>query len=190
MQILCVIQNGKWSPGVGDPTLIAWLIVAAYVTAALLSAWCAWRGAANQQKKQQAFWLILAILLVLLAVNKQLDLQTWLTSIARSISRERGWYQQRRFFQMCVVVVIAAVGGCFIMLAGWLMRDCGRHRLAFIGLVLLLVFIVVRSASLHPLDDVLSLEYAGIKLRHALELGAIGCIATSAFSCLFFTGSR
>lgn len=185
MQILHVIQNSKWSPGIGDPTLIGWLIVAAYITAALLCIACFCSARHNRLIKQQTFWLMMAIVLFLLAVNKQLDLQTWLTEVARNIAREQDWYQQRRIFQVWVVGVIAVVGVSLIILAGWLMRHSARHRLAFIGLILLLTFIMIRSASFHPVDDVLAFKFAKLKLRYILELGAIVCIATSAARSLF-----
>ncbi len=183
MHILSIIKNGKWSPGIGDPTLIGWLIVAAYITAALLCAWRAYSAGKNRLTRPLAFLLTLTVVLTLLAVNKQLDLQTWLTGIARNMARERGWYQQRYIFQRSVVITIAAAGGCLIILTAWFMRHCRRHRLALIGLILLLTFILIRSASFHSIDDVMAFKCAGLKLKDILELGAIACIAISAARC-------
>ncbi|MBW8016074.1 MAG: hypothetical protein FVQ82_07800 [Planctomycetes bacterium] len=184
MQILSAIQNGKWSPGIGDPTVIGWLIVAAYITTAMLSGRCAYNARKKQQTKLLTFWLTITIILTLLAINKQLDLQSWLRSTAKQMAREQGWYAHRQIFQMSVVAIIAAVGTGLIVLASWIMRNYRSTRMAFIGLIVLLVFIVIRTASLHSIDEILAIKIAGQKLRYLLELAAIACIAISAAGSL------
>ena len=180
MQILSVIQNSKWSPGIGDPTVIGWLIFAAYITAAILCGKCTHSARKNHQKKQFAFWLIITIILALLAANKQLDIQTWLTHVARKTARKEGWYAHRQTFQMWVVSSMAAIGTILIAIAGWIMRKDSSSLMTIIGLILLLTFIVIRAASHHSIDHFLAVKFSGQKRRYLLELAAIMCIAISA----------
>jgi len=179
--MLSLIQNSnKWSFGIGDPTFVGWLIFAAYITAAILCGRCAYFSRKNRQSKHWKFWLTITILLALLAINKQLDFQTLLTDIARNMARKQGWYDQRQGFQIFVISAIAAVGTAMIILSAGILRNNKPLSLTFIGLILLLTFIVIRAASLHSVDQIIAMEVVGIKLRYLLELAAITCIAISA----------
>ena len=190
--MLSVIKNGKWHPGIGDPTIIGWLIVAAYITAALLSIACAVNSKKDPQKEKQVFWIVTAIIMALLAVNKQLDFQTYLLAVARNAARHQGWYRQRHIFQAIVLVVMAVAGIAAISFAIRHLRNIRGQRLAFCGLVLLLVFIVIRGASSHFVDNLLAFKIIGLKLRYALELAAITLITASSAAFLLSrsTGTR
>ena len=96
----CVL--GGWAPRIGDPTLMGWATVAAYFAAAILATLAARRATG----RQRAFWIGLAVILLALTVNKQLDLQSALTEAGRCISKAQGWYEARRSVQ---VIFIEAV---------------------------------------------------------------------------------
>jgi hypothetical protein len=101
----------NWSPGIGDPTWIGWITTVAYFIGAALCipafrrAWANWRSSAPG-------WLMLAIALVLLGFNKQLDLQILLTEIGRSLAQHYGWYQQRRTIQTAFIAMLATTSDC------------------------------------------------------------------------------
>ena len=84
--ILAVMRDGRWRPGIGDPTFLGWVTVAAYFAAALACgrAWRLDRRArlAGDRSSSPTFWLILSLLLAFLGINKQLDLQSLLTHLA------------------------------------------------------------------------------------------------------------
>jgi hypothetical protein len=172
-------DTSRWTPGIGDPTAMGWVTVLAYAGAAVLCALCARadRGDASRTR----FWWVLAALLALLAINKQLDLQSWLTQFAKDLAFSQGWYERRRVVQVAFIGVIALVG-----LAGqfWLYRLFRRHgrevRWAVLGLVFLSVFVVMRAASFHHVDLLLRAELAGVRINWLLELGGLGCIAAAA----------
>ena len=103
------------------------------------------------------------------------------------MARQQGWYAHRQSFQMWFTVVIAAVGTGLIVLASWIMRNYRSTRMAFIGLIVLLVFIVIRTASLHSIDEILAIKFAGQKIKYLLELAAIACIAISAAGSLIIS---
>jgi hypothetical protein len=167
----------RWSPGIGDPTLMGWVTVLAYLAAAVLCAQCGRRDKDDTQR----FWWVLAVLMAVLGINKQLDLQSWFTQVARDMALAQGWYANRRVYQLGFVAVAALVG-----LAGqfWLYRAFRSHgkeaRWAVVGLVFLIVFIVARLTSFHHVDYLLRLELAGLRINWILELGGIGCIAAAA----------
>ena len=81
--------DGRWHPGIGDPTPIGWLTVIAYGTAALLCFRCQFKSEPGTPKQ---FWVLLGLVMTVLSINKQLDLQTWFTEVARDMALEQGWY--------------------------------------------------------------------------------------------------
>ena len=99
-----------WSPGIGDPTVMGWVAVAAYISAAAVAGVASARGAfpVPNRRRERLFWLSLVLVLSCLAVNKQLDLQSLLTALGRCLSRTQGWYDSRRAVQQDFIV---ALGG-------------------------------------------------------------------------------
>ena len=180
--------GGRWHPGIGDPTVGGWITVAAYFSAALL-AYSAQRlhsddlankaGSANA-KSLALFWLLVAGTLVLLGINKQLDLQTWLTEVGRDLAQAQGWYAERRPIQALFVAALTIVGlagmAILIVILRRLFRQVGD---GLFGLGLLVTFIAVRAASFHHVDQLL--KSGVVRLNWALELGGIGLIALSAW---------
>ena len=177
-------NDGRWHPGIGDPTAIGWITVAAYVAACVLCAVCAQRSSRNEQ--QRRFWWVLAIVMLVLGINKQLDLQTWFTEVGRDMARAQGWYGVRQQVQVAFISTLAVLG---LLSQFWLyrsLRDFGREaRLAAVGLAFLAVFVVMRAASFHHADTLLGLKLGGwLTVNALLELGGIGCIAWAALQRL------
>lgn len=83
--------DGRWEIGIGDPTPLGWITVAAYAAAAVL----AWRnvGAARRTAVPHSFWIALTALMLALGINKQLDLQTWLSQAGRDLAIAQGWWE-------------------------------------------------------------------------------------------------
>ena len=50
-------------------------------------------------RRVKLFWMGLAALLVFLGFNKQLDLQTAFTFLAKDFAKATGWYENRRIVQ-------------------------------------------------------------------------------------------
>jgi hypothetical protein len=188
MAFLSTTADGRWQPSIGDPTLMGWVTVVAYATAAVLafrSARVEARGAArerntaHEQKTLARFWGGLALLLLLLGVNKQLDLQTLFTQVARDAALAQGWYDDRRRFQ---VLFIAAVGLLGLLgtlgLAFALRKIAARIWLALLGIGFLVSFVLIRAASFHHVD--LLLRAGPVRLNWVFELTGIGLIALAA----------
>jgi membrane protein required for beta-lactamase induction len=148
-------------PPRGDQGITPWLITIAYFVAAGLCFWAGRRereaslGRARQWNAP-VFWFTLCGLLVALGFNKQLDLQSDLTEAGRSIARSGGWYENRRLVQAVFVMLFAAGAVAAVAGAIWFMRDLWkRYKLAFIGIIFLCAFVIIRAASFHHIDQIL-----------------------------------
>ena len=106
-----------------------------------------------------------------LGVNKQLDLQSLLTMIARCHAQLSGWYDVRRIVQEAFIYLIAAAGVVTLGLMALVLRGIlGRIWPALLGLGFVCLFVVVRAASFHHVDVLLGSFAGGIKLNWLLEL--------------------
>jgi hypothetical protein len=178
--IFAFTDGDRWRPGIGDPTFIGWFTVVAYFATAYLC----WRAAGNSQyqRKIRWFWNGLAILLVLLGINKQLDLQTELTFIGRDFAKATGWYEDRRIVQAIFILIVALVGFSVTAALFWFYRnELRRLRAASAGVGFLMTFIVIRAASFHHVDQFLRFDPGGVRMNWVLEIGGIAAIAWPAW---------
>lgn len=175
---------GTWRPGIGDPSAFGWTTVVAYFGAA----WLCWRarqvatsGQAVARRSSALLWSVLAASLVALGVNKQLDLQSAVTELARSVARDLGWYEERQLLQFgfIAIVVLLAVGMC-LWLAFLAREELRRVIPALIGWVALCAFVAIRAASFHHVDRLLGTRLIGARMNVILELGGITVIAIGA----------
>ena len=95
-----------------DASPLAWMVVLAYLAGALA---CLWAARLTEPGRDLRFWAGTAVLLILLGLNKQLDLQTLLTEAGRWMARQEGWYGSRRIAQAAFIVALAAAA--FLSLA-------------------------------------------------------------------------
>ena len=165
------------------------VIVAAYAGAAFLS----YRAARKARREavydeppgsHPAFWMVLAVLMLLLAVNRQFDLLPWLTRTGRTLAKTRGWYQDRRMLQTLVMVGVGAGGGGLLMgcCCYWLVRGAVPERVfALVGLLFVLSFVVIQAMSYHEVDVALRRRIMGLRLDRLLELSGIACVGLAAY---------
>lgn len=182
-----MIRN-MWRPGIGDPTAVGWIITMAYALAALLclrTTLISWYqvSRSSTSRRRTLFWLVVTLFAFFLGVNKQLDLQTWVTEAGRIMAREQGWYEQRRIVQMWFVAGVALTGLGVLVACFWLGRSVLRqHPFTLLGIIFLACFVVIRAASMHHVDEVLGLRLGGLKIRWILELSGIVCLGFSAWN--------
>jgi len=171
-----------------DHTFLGWLTTGMYVAAATLSAVAAReqvndaRLLALNRRRVAAFWWLLCAGLLLLALNKQLDLQTAITDRLRDAAQRDGWYGRRRVLQVMLVGValgLCAVGAwCVKRLLG---RHWRTHRLALAGIGVLLVYLLLRVADIERLGEMTGLPLAAAGVRDALEWIGLMLIAAAAW---------
>lgn len=170
--------DGRWVPSIGDPSPVGWITVAVYAVAALLAARNV--AAARRTAVPTSVWITLTIVMVALGINKQLDLQTWLGEIGRDVARAQGWYEQRRIVQgaFLVALTLGAVG----LVAGarrYWAASLLEYRWVFAGITLLLMFIVVRAASFHHIDQLIGVDVGVTSLARAMEIAGVLVVAVA-----------
>jgi hypothetical protein len=159
---------------------MGWFTVGAYMACAVLAFWAA-RPRPGNDRRPVFLWACVGLLMVLLAINKQLDLQTLLTEIGRQIARHQGWMEQRRSVQFWFIVgfsLLAAAG--FLGFAFFMRNWFRRFMLAFIGLFVLLSFIIIRAASFHHVDQFLDVRILHLRMNWILELSGIFIVLAAA----------
>lgn len=184
LALLVTGPDGRWAPGIGDPTLMGWVTVVAYFVAAYFTLAaartsrygerCLARSAppeAANQRLLTKLWVLATVVMVVLGINKQLDLQTWFTETMRDAARAQGWYEQRRELQVDFIGAIALAGALgTITLAYHVRRVADRVAGAVLGLGVIVSFVIMRAASFHHVDvplgtgSVRVFELAGIAL--------------------------
>ena len=176
------ILSRNWKPGIGDPTVMGWVTVVGYFVAAFLLLYkrkLALSLFPSHWKKHR--WLLLgfALLMIALGINKQFDLQTFMTNVGRDTAEAQGWYENRRMVQIALLAVL----GIGVLALGFVvMRVRGvlrPHRMSLVGMLFLLGFVAMRASSFFKVDRLLGFEFAGVKMNWVLELGGIGIIIAS-----------
>ncbi len=159
----------EWSLGIGDPTVIGWVVCVAYAVTAWKCLAAAARANAARAESLTRFWVACAFVLTLLAFNKQLDLQKLVTQVLRATAREQGWYRDRKPVQVAAMAVAFIGAGA---LACWVLFVLRAHRrsvgLALGGFLVIAAYLAMRAVSLHAVDEFLGA--GSIPLRHAMEL--------------------
>lgn len=166
-----------WQPTIGDPSFMGWFTVFAYFITCIVSAKVYVAGDytfRRKRQRQKQLWLAIAIIMLLLCINKQLDLQSLFTQIARVVFHELGLYEDRRHYQALFILGILFTG---VSLIAWLIyayyQVIKNHLLALIGLAFLIIFVLIRATSFHHMDQLIGTSILGVKLNWVFELTGI-----------------
>ena len=166
---------------IGDPTLAGWLIFFAYLAVV-------YRCYLQYIKVKVGFidhnfWLVIGLFLLLLCINKQLDLQTIFEASMKELAQSHGWYAQRRMMQ-AVFIAILSIGLLtgLVVLRSVLAKACRQHKAVCIGVLLLCVFIVLRAAAFNHLSFLNTQTYWGFNAHSLLELTALCVMFYGAFT--------
>ncbi len=171
----------RWSPQIGDPTIMGWITVVSYLVVSVFSALVVY----SQIGRHRMFWLLLTVVLLALGINKQLDLQSALTAVGRCLAQAQGWYAERRAFQLRFIISIIVLSFLFGCLLTWMMRRYLRRIwLALTGVLLLLVFVAIRAIGFHHFDQFIGYEIGGIRVNWAFEIGGTAMIGFNALYLL------
>jgi hypothetical protein len=114
--------------------------------------------------------------MTLLAVNKVLDLEPWLTEAVRDLAQANGWYERRSVFQAGFVAIVGLAGFVISVSAALMIRPIiWRVVEAVAGLGFLVTLVLARTSSWHWVDFLL-----GSGRDWVLELGGIALVSLSA----------
>jgi hypothetical protein len=128
--------------------------------------------------RARALWLGLAVVFLLLGINKALDVQTAFTEAGRVLAVAQGWYDESRRRVQAVFLAALAVGGLLELRAAFqLAREEPRGmRAVLAGTVFVVVFVVARATSFHRIDALLGSKWAGVRLNWVFEIGGVGFV--------------
>jgi hypothetical protein len=119
----------------------------------------------------------MAVLLLGLGINRQLNLDGLFTEAGRVLALHQGWYYHRALVQL---VFIAEVALAFMVVAITLLiwaRYAPRStRLALLGTTLVLTFISIRTISYHYVDKFLGQKFLGFRWNMVFEVAGIGLV--------------
>jgi hypothetical protein len=148
----------------------------------LAAAWACWRIARGERHRRLAperlVWSAMAIRLVALGVNKQLDLQSALTELGRILG---GWYDSRHRVQRVFILAVgsaAAVIGAFLLFV--VRRAPVGTQVSPAGGCVLLAFVVIRASSFHHVDLFIRSRWWGIRGNWLMEVGSLVVILAGA----------
>lgn len=173
MRTVLTCAFAQWGPGLGDNDVMGWVTVAVYLAAALVSIrlLAALGRADPKARRERLFWGMSAAIMLFLALNKQLDLQSLLTAVARCHAQLSGWYGVRRTVQELFILAVAAAGVVGLGLLALLLRGIlDRVWLALLGIGFVCAFVVMRAASFHHMDALIGSWVLGMKMNWVLEL--------------------
>jgi len=164
---------GAWSPGIGDPTALGWITTVAYLLAAVRC----WRAAVRARRAgpsaEAKAWAALAAGVLLLGINKQLDLQTALGEVAREGAVVYGLWRFRSA-KLAAVIAVAVIGGALSLRGARVARGGTRPlQLAMLGAFLLVCYVVERATSITHLDQMIHRHWSDESFAPALEIGGI-----------------
>ncbi|MEK7265876.1 MAG: hypothetical protein AAB227_07230 [Pseudomonadota bacterium] len=164
----------QWAPILFHFQLLGWLLLAAYAATAGVAGRRLFieAGRVHQDKKAMMFWAVVALLLVILLVNRLFNLQALVTIAARCAAEAEGWYGARRPIQFFLILAASAIAGLVLALA-LLRRKNWDERLVLAGMAALIAFVAVRSVSFHWVDAYLRLKVFGLNFNGLTEAAAL-----------------
>ncbi|MEO8314742.1 MAG: hypothetical protein ABI645_08105 [Pseudomonadota bacterium] len=171
----------------GDPTFLGWFISLIYLLAAIfaLRAWWICRAGARAQQAGQTsdadmhrlatWWLGVGVLMILLGLNKELDLlQKLLREWGKTAAISQGWYPNRVMVQHAFIALLALLlGGAGAIALHYVRGFISRIASAMVGVALVLTYALLRAAIFNGLRETMPallitfewlLEPAGILL--------------------------
>ncbi len=185
-----------WKFGVNDPSLIAWVIVVAYfVTAALC-----WRARTSatlaQESTHGVLWSFLSSAMILLCVNKQLDLHKWCMDFFRDLFTRKNvspWLLGGLLLGGMIAIAILLAVFVWLFRFKIFRKASNELRCAYVTLVSLLGLQVLRFLP-GPISGLLLLhvftEEEGLLHIHFIELLELGSlVAISYLARASFFGS-
>lgn len=187
-------MTGGLSSIIDDPSLNGWATFFVYLIAAGMCAANARRSAAAAEtgvrrialaRSRRRFWIVLAVLLLLLGLTRQLDLQALAAQLTRGILHQDGVYEERSGLQIGLIAAIGIFGTIGLLIALFSFRRAEASVLvALIGAALLLLFTVIRTISLHDVDQVLHRDIGlpHVDVNNLIEIGLLAVIAGASYA--------
>jgi hypothetical protein len=171
----------KWQFRLDNPTILGWTVVAAYLTAAFFCCRAALKSPDASPRSFACVWWLTAAGLTFLGINKQLNLQTLMIVIGRNVSSAGQWYGERRRVQLAFSAIFAACTLGALAWFSWRFREFFKNNhLALAGTAILVVFVVLRAATINHTDAFLRVNLKDEHWAWVLEIAGSILIAINA----------
>ena len=172
-----------WNSSILRSDMVDWVTVAAYLFSAVLAFYAAKRAGADGLERERLFWRAMVGLLVFLGVNELLDLQSLLTILGRDLAKSLGWYEQRRTFQLLLVLGFATIALFAAAYGIWFTRNMGiAVRTSLIGVVAIGLFAFGRAAHFNHVQAFLADGAHSFPFGSIQELIGVFIVGASAFA--------
>lgn len=171
-------QEGYWINKKGDPSVMGWLITFYYLFVFILSFYLIKKITPYiKNKKYLWFWYVVTILIILLGINKQLDVQMLFADYARLYAKMSGIFENRKPFQHKIISLLAAIGiSIFFILIYNFWHAPKTTWFALIGFSILFTFPLIRLVSLHSIESLLYVSVLSIRVVDILEIIGISIV--------------
>ena len=170
-----------WKFSFDNPTILGWTVVAVYLVAAVCCGRAALKSREHSTRSLTFIWWAFAVVLVMLGINKQLNLQTLMIVIGQNISNSGDWYGARRQAQLIFALFFAAFSIAALI---WLWRQYGpffrENQLIIAGAIILVLFVVLRAASINHTFALPIFGFKDDQWAWILEITGSALIATGA----------
>ena len=185
---------GNWWREFGDNDVLGWATTGAYFLVAALCFRAAGRlrrgppeaatqgpSPAGPPRATARDWAIIGAGILLLGLNKQLDLQILARDTGIALVRALGFDAQRRWVGRLMFLALSAVILAALAKAARHLRAARRgHNLTLWGLGMLACFLVVRAAGYQPYLRQLNLRFKDV-IHVVFELGGLLLVGMSAW---------
>jgi len=126
---------------------------------------------AETQSEIRQVWRLQAGVLLVLGLNKQLDLQTLLIGLGRQLALAAAWYEHRReihiiFFTGLVAVLVLAM----LKHSPALKRFAREHTLTAAGDALVGAYVLIRILSIDHVDNLLGFDLEKVPALSVVEI--------------------
>ena len=173
LKLIFACAQDIWQPHLGDATVGGYALTALYIVASLMflrvvvarDGWL---------PRERLLWLVCTAVLVLMTVNKQLDLQQTLIWVGRCVARNEGWLDQRLVFQRNFGLMVLTLVAIAVMALGWACRGviAANWRL-ILGMALLTGFVILQVARFEQQAGSLGHMVVKLRLHRPLEGAAL-----------------
>jgi hypothetical protein len=163
-----------------DQSIVGYTITVGYLLSSLLLFYSLFFCRADcydsmESKRSTLLWPASATLALLLGINKQLDLQTYLTQSGRELFRSLDLYSERRNAQIFAsVLLISTIGGAAVYSIVVVRRFGWGMRITVLGLAICMAYVVLRLFSIHHVDHWFRVDMGGWTMSWIVELTGAG----------------
>jgi len=168
----------------GDPSGLGLAMTALYVLVAVLFLALILRRR-NWQAGEWRLWGAAAFVLVMLTLNKQLDLQQSIIWTGRCVARAEGWFDQRLIFQRAFGTAVLTLMALFAAWVLWAARGVlAQNRPLLLGLFLLALFVVWQVLRFEQMAGGIGQTVTRLRLHRLLEGAALATLGWAALQRL------